>query len=216
LLGVGVEDGGVDVAQVGFGVEKIVTQDNGAESFDGGGKLLVGIGRSREALKFGGEAAVDSRDAFFSVLQSFLKGLDGGGADLGFAEGDVEARDGGAVAAQDVQEVGEIRPRERPVPQDFLRVLIDVHDDDGRIGGCGAGRAITEAGVQRVVFKALKERKDGSGALAEKSEVIQGEGGQGDDQADEEGNAVVPPSFKQFDKMEDAETACVFGWWGGH
>src|SRR5277367_1786110 len=173
LLGVSVEDGGIDVAQVGFGVEKIVAEDNRAEVLNGGGEFFVGAGFRGEILEFSGESRVHLLDAFFSGLQSFLKRLDGCGADFGLAKGDVEGRDRSAVGVQDVEEVGEIGTREGPAAENLLRMLVDIHDHDSRIYGSGVARAVTESRVQRIVFKALKEREDRCGALAKKRKVIE-------------------------------------------
>ena len=148
----------------------------------------------------------------FLDCRALSKASSGGGANFGLAKGDVKGRDGGAVGAQCIEEVGEVGAREGPVAEDFLRMLIDINDGDDGIDGRGAGRAVAEACVQGVVLEALEGREDGSGAFAEKSDVIERERDESDDQADEERDAMFPPAFKQFDEREDSAHEPVFDW----
>jgi len=72
-------------------------------------------------------------------------------------------------------------------------VLIDVHDNDSRIDGHGAARAIAETRIQRVVFQALDKIENGSSAFSDERKVVQRQRKKGDDHTDDERDAVTPP-----------------------
>jgi hypothetical protein len=81
----------------------------------------------------------------------------------------------------------------RPLPKNFLRMLIDIHDDDSRIDGRGAARTVTETRIQRVVFQALNKIENRGGTFSDESKVIQQQRKKRDDNTDDERDAVAPP-----------------------
>src|SRR5260370_13065178 len=86
----------------------------------------------------------------------------------------------------------------RPLSERFLRMLIDIHDDDSGIDGRGTARTVTETRIERVVFQALNEIENGSSAFADEREVVQRQRKKRDENADDEGDAMPPPRQKQF------------------
>src|SRR5258708_30972467 len=95
---------------------------------------------------------------------------------------------------------------ERPLPEDFLGMLIDVHNYDAWVNRCGTGRTIAKTGIERGEFQTLQEVQDGCGAVSKKGEVIERQGGDGDAQTDQKRGAVLPPGDEQF---VDAESAAA-------
>ena len=63
----------------------------------------------------------------------------------------------------------------KPAAEDFLRMLVDVDNNDGGINGRGGRRAVAETGVERIVLEALQEGEDRSSTFAEECEVVQRE-----------------------------------------
>ena len=100
-------------------------------------------------------------------LQNWSAGL------VRFAEGDVESHHRRAIVVQRVEHAREFGARKRPAAQHFLRALVDVHDDDARIGmriGC---RPVAKAGVQRVQFQPIHKLKERRRPVADESIEIE-------------------------------------------
>ncbi len=110
-----------------------------------------------------------------------------------FAEGHVKGDDFRAIFTEYVEHVCKMGSGKRPLSEHFLRMLIDIHDDDPRIDGRGAARAVTETGIQRVVLQALDKIENGSSAFSDESKVVQRQRKKGDDHTDDERDAVTPP-----------------------
>jgi hypothetical protein len=74
---------------------------------------------------------------------------------------------------KDIERLREVRARERPAPQDFLRALVNINDDDAGIGMSKAPRAIAKARVQCGQFEPLHEFENGRWTLAYESKHIE-------------------------------------------
>src|SRR5258708_33630271 len=104
--------------------------------------------------------------------------------------------------------MSKMNPRKRPLTQNLLRALIDIHNHDARIDGSTAGRPVTKASVQRGIFEALQKIENGRGTFAKEGEEVKRERGNGDGQADQERDAMLPPGQQKF---IDAKTAAALG-----
>ena len=148
--------------------------------------MFVCVVRCGEFLHFGDEGRINpfaelSPGFHFSQQRAY-----GRRALIRLAESDIKPGYPCAILAKHVQHLCEVSPGEGPLAQHFLGMLIDIHDYNSRINRRGAPRAVAKSRVQRGVFQPLDEIKNGSGAFAEKSEVIQRECTERNNQADDE------------------------------
>ena len=160
------------------GFEKEITEYYGAESIDGLAELRIGIELCCESADLCLKFWVHGFATFFSLFQFRPEGTHGVGGAVRFVKRNIEGDYLGATVVKRVEHGSEMRPGEGPLAQHFLRLLVDFHDDNAGIRWGCAGRPVTEASVQRVVFKALEKGKDGSSSLTEEGEVIQRERGE--------------------------------------
>src|SRR6201998_1505642 len=208
FVGVVVERFLIEAPQIGFGVKKEIAENHGAEILDGLCELFVGVVNDDRFLQFRHQAGIDWLAAFLGRFEVGPQRAQGRRNLVRFAESDVESRDLGFVFMQRVQKMREVNARKRPLAQNFLRVLIDIYDHDARINGSGAGRTITKAGIQRRIFEALQEIENRRGTFTKEGEEIEREAGNGDGQADQERDAMLPPGEQKF---VDAKTAAALG-----
>src|SRR5580693_7017856 len=131
-------------------------------------------------------------DDGFPQLANRRRGL------IRLAEGDVKGRDFRAVFPQSIQHLSEVRARERPPSQNLLRALVDVHDNDARIGMLVPVGPESESQVERIEFQPVDEGKYGGRPVANEGISVDRQRECGQAHADGKGNAPLPPSPEPF------------------
>src|SRR6267142_1976472 len=184
LFGVRIQSFQVHVVEIGFGVEEVVAENDRAKFANAISEVLVRIVRGREFLYFFDEFWINWFSTFLACLKFTPKSADWRGALVRFAKRNVEGRDLRVIFMQDVKQLCEVGARERPLAEDFLRVLVNIHDNDVWINRSCILRAIAEARIERIVFKTLEEIENGRGVFAEKREVVKGKRAKSDAEAD--------------------------------
>src|ERR1700751_2613395 len=149
FVGIVVERFLIEAPQIGFGVKKEIAENHGAEILDGLCELFIGVVNGDRFLQFRHQTGIDWLAAFLPRFEVGPERAQRRGRLVRFAESDVESRDLGFVFMQRVQKMRKMNARKRPLTQNFLRTLIDIHNHNARINGSAAGRAITKAGIQR-------------------------------------------------------------------
>ena len=103
-----------------------------------------------------------------------------------------------------IQQFREISPREGPPPENFLRLLVDIHDCDARVRVRESSGPVTKTCIQRVEFQPLRQLGERRLLFLKKNQVVDAEGKERDAQAKKERDAVTPPRLQQFVEAEQA------------
>ena len=197
-VGVRIQRGLVGALQFLLG-KKEISQHHVAESLDRCAKLLVGVVFRRQRRNLCFQLGINGLARGFSLGQFFRERANRRGGLVRLVKGDVEAHHLRAVFAQNVQHGGEVRPRKRPLAQPLLRFLIDVDNYDAGIRRTIFRGPQPEARIQRIQLQPLDKNEQGTGMFADVGENVQAQRGDGDDQADQERNAVLPPGLQQLE-----------------
>ncbi len=205
-IGVAVERLVIDALQVVFGVQEEISEDHVSKSLDGPRELFVSIIFFRQAIKIRDHARICAATLLLPLDDGLPQFADRRSGFIGLAEGDIEGRDFRAVLAQRVQHVREMRAREWPASQNFLRALVDVHDDDARIGMLVSVRPEAKSQIERVELQPVDEGKDGRGTVANECVGVNGQRECGQSHADCKGNAPSPPRPQPFARDKQGAT----------
>ena len=86
--------------------------------------------------------------------------------------------------------------RKWPAAKHFLGTLVDIDDDDARIGRDAA--AELKPGVERVQFQPVDGVKYRHRAFADEGGEVHAEGDERDDKTDDQRAAMAPPFTEKF------------------
>ncbi len=184
--------------------KKIIPQDYGAKALDRRCKLRVRIVFRGELPHFGAQLWIDRLPCLLPLIELLGQSPNWSRGLIRLAKGDVEGRYFGSVFMQNVQQLCKIRPRKRPAPENFLRFLIDIHDNDGGIIRREALGPVAKARIQSVEFQALGKLRNGASFLLQKHQVIDGECRNRDAKTKNERDAMPPPRLEKFVEAEAA------------
>ena len=99
----------VHAAHVRFRIKEVTAQHNGSKSLDRGGKLGVGVVLCGELLQFVEKLRIERFASLSAFLEFGPQGVDRRGRLIGLAEGHVKRHCSGAVRAQNVKKLCELR-----------------------------------------------------------------------------------------------------------
>src|SRR5258706_7541928 len=196
-VGVPVERLSVYALEVRLGVEEKISEDHISKSLNRARKLFIAVVLFRQAIKIRHLARIHSAALFLALHRVASQLADGSGRFVGLAECDVEGRDFCAVFAQRVQHFRKVRTRKGPPAKNFLRTLVDIHDDNARVRMLVAFRADAEAEIKRIEFQPVDKGKYGGGAVTDERVGVNKQRERGESQADQKRNAASPPCFQQ-------------------
>src|SRR6266481_3646360 len=204
LVCVLIQGGAVDAPYIRVRVQEKIAQDDRSEPPDSFSELFVGVRRHRELLHLRGDPGIYWHARFFSLLQLGPKHAQRSRVAIQFrlAESDIKPGDFGAIVVKGIQHFCEIGAGKRPAAEHLLGVLIDIHDDDARIGPRGSPRPVTKARVESIQLQPLHKFEQGGPFLLKKDKVIERQRRDGDDEAEEKRDAMAPPRLKQLVEAE--------------
>jgi hypothetical protein len=90
-----------------------------------------------------------------------------------------------------------VRARKWPSAKNFLGALVNVHDDDARVGVFVVVRADTETKIKGIEFQPIDKGKNSRGAVADERVGVNEQRKSGESQTDQKRNAAAPPCFQQ-------------------
>src|SRR6267154_1456140 len=140
----------IDAFQVILGIEKEISEDYISKPLDRASKLFVTVIFFRETIEIGKDARICLRAVLPAFHHGFSQFAYGRGRLVGFAEGNVEGCDFRSILAQGVEHLREMCAREGPPAEDFLRALVNVHDNDPRVGALVAFRPDSKTQIEGV------------------------------------------------------------------
>ncbi len=112
---------------------------------------------------------------------------------------DVKGDDATAIFADIVEQPREMKPRKRPVTEGFLRLLVDVDDDDPRIRFRPPAHLKTI--IEATELQSIDEVENRSWPLAQKRRGVDRNRSESHNQADGERTLVAPPFPKNPDQF---------------
>ncbi len=199
----------VNALQVVFRVQEKIPQDHVAEALDGPRKLLVPVIFLAQPVEIGHHARVRLHALLLALQHGLSQLADGRRRFIRLAEGDVEGRDLRTVLAQRIERLREIRARKWPAPQDLLRALVDIHDDDARVGMRVALRPQAKSQIQRVQLQPVDEGKHRGGSVADEGLRVDRQRERRQADADSKGNPPLPPRLQPFTQGREGVTRCT-------
>src|SRR5665213_1254182 len=140
----------IDAIEIVFGIKEKISEHHVSELFDGACELRVAVIFFVQSIQIRDHARVCFPTLFLSLNYSFAQLAYGRSCFIRLAECDIECGYLRSILAERVEHVCKVRARKRPAAQNFLRPLIDVHDDDARIGMFITVRPQSESEIEGV------------------------------------------------------------------